>query len=400
MIRGSEDVMMKCLAVPDRNASTAPKAPVASTHRVDLLGALRAALVLMVIATLAACGGKTEKTAQGGPSGPMGVQVHVLQGAPLDNRVTTTGTLLPNEEVELRSEVSGRVTSIGFQEGTKVSAGQVLVRINDDDVQAQLRKAEANLKLAQDAAGRQEQLLAVKGISQEAYDAALAQRAGMQAEADNLRALVAKTTIRAPFSGTIGLRSISEGGFVSPTTLIANLKQTNPMKLDFTVPERYARQMKPGTKVAFTVEGDTMDYSAEVYAVEPSVDLSTRSIKVRARSQNPNGRLIPGAFARVDVKLETIPDALTIPAEALIPDIQGQKVMVMKNGQAKSVRVDIGIRTENMVQLISNVQPGDTVITSALLAVKDGMPVKPAAKKDTTQKAAPADTTSASDEEN
>lgn len=330
----------------------------------------------------------------------MGVQVHVLQGVPLDNRVTTTGTLLPNEEVELRSEVSGRVTSIGFQEGTNVSAGQVLMRINDDDVQAQLRKAEANLKLAQDAAGRQEQLLAVKGISQEAYDAAVAQRAGMQAEADNLRALVAKTTIRAPFSGTIGLRSISEGGFVSPTTLIANLKQTNPMKLDFTVPERYARQMRPGTKVTFTVEGDTMDYNAEVYAVEPSVDLSTRSIKVRARSQNPNGRLIPGAFARVDVKLETIADALTIPAEALIPDIQGQKVMVMKNGQAKSVRVEIGIRTENSVQLISNVQPGDTVITSALLAVRDGMAVKPATQKGTTQKVAPADTTGASDEEN
>lgn len=353
-------------------------------------------ILLAVPLLLAACGGSEEPVAGGGAPPTMAVQVHVLQGAPLDNAFTTTGTLLPNEEVELRSEVSGRVTSLGFQEGSTVGAGQVLVRINDDDLQAQLRKAEANLKLATDAAGRQEQLLAVKGISQEAFDAATAQRIGMQAEVDNLRAVIAKTTIRAPFSGTIGLRNISEGGFVSPTTLIANLKQTNPMKLDFTVPERYGRQMKPGTKVAFTLEGDTMDYAAEVYAVEPSVDPSTRSIKVRAKSQNPGGRLIPGAFAKVNVKLETIPDALTIPAEALIPDIQGQKVMVMKGGQAKSVRVDIGIRTENMVQLISNVQPGDTVITSALLAVKDGMPVRPAEKKGTATKAAAADTTGAS----
>lgn len=310
----------------------------------------------------------------------MSVQVHVLHGAPLDHAFITTGTLLPNEEVELRSEVSGRVTHIGFQEGTTVGAGQVLVRINDDDLQAQLRRAQANLKLAEDAAGRQEQLLAMKGVSQEAYDAAVAQRVGGQAEVDNLKATIAKTTIRAPFGGTIGLRSISEGGFVSPTTLIANLKQTNPMKLDFSVPERYARQMRPGVKVGFTLEGDTAAYSAEVFAVEPSVDVATRSIKVRARSQNPGGRLIPGAFAKVNVKLATIPDAMTIPAEALIPDIQGQKVMVMKGGKAQSVRVDIGIRTENTVQLISNVQPGDTVITSALLAVRDGMVVRPAGK--------------------
>lgn len=341
---------------------------------------IRAIPQLTLLAALAACGGSEEQAA-GGPPPAMAVQVHVLQGAPLDHAFTTTGTLLPNEEVELRSEVSGRVTHIGFQEGGKVSAGQVLVRINDDDLQAQLRKAEAGLKVAQDSEGRQKQLLDVNGVSREVFDATVAQRIGMQADAENLRAQIAKTTIRAPFSGAIGLRSISEGGYVSPTALIANLKQTDPMKLDFTVPERYGRQMRAGTRVDFLLEGDTTRYQAEVYAVEPSVDASTRSIRVRARSANKSGSLMPGAFAKVDVKLETIPNALTIPAEALIPDIQGQKVMVMKGGKAQSVRVDIGIRTENTVQLISNVQPGDTVITSALLAVRDGMEVKPAVKK-------------------
>lgn len=338
-------------------------------------------IVYAVPLLLAACGGSDEPAAGGGAPPVMAVQVHVLQGRPLNNAFTTTGTLLPNEEVELRSEVSGRVTHIGFEEGRRVDAGQVLVRINDDDVQAQLRKAEANLRLATEAAHRQEQLLAVKGVSQVAYDAALAQRIGMQAEVDDLRALMAKTMIRAPFSGTIGLRSISEGGYVSPTGAIARLAQTDPMKLDFAVPERYALQIGPGTQVAFTLEADTTHYTAEVYAVEPSVDANTRTVKVRARTRNTRGRLVPGAFAKVEVELATIPDALTIPAEALIPDIQGQKVMVMNGGKARSVRVDVGIRTENEVQLISNVQAGDTVITSALLAVRDGMPLRPAEKK-------------------
>ena len=361
---------------------------------------MRSTMVPLAALMLAACGEGEEPGAGVAAPSTMAVQVHVLRGAPLENAFVTTGTLLPNEEVELRSEVNGRVTSLGFQEGGSVSAGQVLVRINDDELQAQLRKAEADMKVASEAAARQEELLAVQGVSKEAFDAAVAQRIGMQAEVDNLRAMIAKTTIRAPFSGTIGLRNISEGSFVSPTTLIANLTQMDPIKLDFTVPERYARQMRPGTRVAFTLEGDTMNYQAEVYAVEPSVDVNTRSIKVRARTRNPGGRLIPGAFARVDVNLGTLPDALTIPAEALIPDIQGQKVMMLKGGRATSVRVDVGIRTEDAVQLISNVQAGDTVITSALLAVRDGMPVRPAAKAGAATRTTAADTAHAADADN
>lgn len=334
-----------------------------------------------LLGVLTGCGGTDDTQAPTGPPPAMAVQVHVLKGAPLDHSFTTTGTLLANEEVELRSEVSGRVTSINFQEGGRVQAGQVLVRINDDDLQAQLRKSEAELKVAQDSEARQEQLLELNGVSREVFDATRAQRIGMQADVDNLRAQIAKTTIRAPFSGSIGLRNISEGGFVAPATLIATLRQTEPMKLDFTIPERYGHQVKSGYVVHFTLEHDTAQYQATVYAVEPSVDQSTRTVRLRARTPNADGRLVPGAFAKVEVTLATMPDALVIPAEALIPDIQGQKVMIMRSGKAESVRVEIGLRTENEVQLISNVQPGDTVITSALLAVRDGMPVRPAERQ-------------------
>ena len=324
---------------------------------------------------LAACGGSEEQVAGGGVMPPMAVQVHVLRAEPLDNSITTTGTLLPNEEVELVSELAGRVTLIGFQEGGNVSAGQVLVRINDDELQAQLRKAEANLKLGQDDEGRKKQLLAVSGISQEQYDATQAQLAALQADADNLRAQVAKSTIRAPFSGKVGLRSISEGGYVGSNTLIAKLQQTDPMKVEFAVPERYGRIMKPGAMIHFTMEGDTSTYTGEVYAVDPSVDATTRTVKVRAHSDNRAGHLLPGSFAKVDVRLERISDALVVPAEALVPDIQGQKVLVIKNGKATSQRVMTGIRTANSVQITNGAQPGDSVLVTGLLAVREGMPV-------------------------
>lgn len=331
---------------------------------------------------LAACNGEEEGAATGAAMPPMAVQVHVLIPEALDNTIITTGTLLANEEVDLVSELAGRVTLIGFDEGGQVSAGQVLVRINDDELQAQLRKAEANLKLAQDDEGRKRQLLAVNGISQEQYDASQAMLAGIQADADDLRARVAKSTIRAPFSGKVGLRSISEGGYVGSNTLIAKLQQTDPMKVEFAVPERHGRSLRPGSSITFNLEGDTSTYQGEVYAVDPSVDPTTRTVKVRARSGNKDGRLIPGAFAKVNVRLERIPDALIIPAEALIPDIQGQKVLLMKGGKAVSTRVQLGIRSANSVQLTTGVQSGDSVIVTGLLALRDGADVRPIPAKE------------------
>ncbi len=341
-------------------------------------GALRTAAALLgAVALLVACGGEAEQAPQGAPMQAMAVQVHVLRPGVLDNRLTTTGTLLANEEVEIVSELAGRVQALNFNEGGGVAAGQVLVRINDDELQAQLRKAEANLKLAQDDEARKRQLLAVKGISQEQYDAAMTQMAALQADVDDLRARVAKCTIRAPFNGTVGLRMVSEGGYVAPNTRIATLRQTDPIKLEFAVPERHGRELRAGTAVDFFLEGDTAHYAAEVYAVDPSVDATTRTVKVRARTHNRGGRLLPGAFAKVDVRLERMNDALVVPAEALVPDIQGQKVLLMKGGKAVSARVQTGIRTAEEVQLTSGVQPGDTVIVSGLLALKDGAAVQP-----------------------
>jgi membrane fusion protein, multidrug efflux system len=325
-------------------------------------------------ALLAGCSEKAE-AGQAAERPPMNVQTVVLEARQLDHALIATGTLLANEEVELVSEVAGRVTHIGFEEGGTVSAGQVLLRINDDDLQAELRQVEANLKVARDDEERKEKLLAVSGISREALDASAAVRIGLEAQADLLKARIARTVMRAPFSGSVGLRNVSVGSYVGPGTSIAQLRQLSPIKIDFAVPERNGRSIRNGTPISFTLEGDPTVHEGSVYAVEPGVDASSRTVRVRARTPNREGRLVPGSFARVEVALERIPDALSVPTEAVIPDIQGQKVMVLRNGLAMSQRVEVGIRLPRSVQLTSGVQAGDTVLVTGLLAVQDSMRV-------------------------
>ncbi len=341
--------------------------------------AMKRSCWLLLVPILGACGSGEEKTAGGGPVAgtTMKVQSVVLQPTALDNEIIVTGSLLANEEVLLISELPGRVTSINFEEGGKVRAGQVLVTMDHADLQAQLRQAEANLHLALEDERRREQLLAVNGISQQQLDEAKASRIGLEAEADLLRTRISRATIRAPFSGEVGLRNVSLGSFVQPGDVLARLVQVDPIKLEFAVPERLGRGTRPGNSVTFSMEGTAREYEGEIYAVEPSVDPATRSIRIRARSSNPEGRLMPGSFVRVKVELDRIDNALLIPTEGLIPDIHGQKVMVVKDGKAVSKRVEVGIRQPREVQITEGVSAGDTVIVTGLLAVREGMAVDP-----------------------
>ena len=324
---------------------------------------------------ISSCGSDKDPNSGRGQSGPLQVNVQVLKAQPLDNIIQATGSLLANESIDVRSEVAGRVTEIGFKEGGTVTKGQVLLRINDDDLQAQLRKSGLAVQLASDDAGRKKQLLDVKGISQQAYDDARIALQSAEADRANLQAMIAKTVIRAPFSGKIGLRQVSVGGYVSPNTLITDLQQVTPMKVDFSVPERFGREIEVGQNIDFTLDGDTTRYKAEIYAVAPTVDMLSRTVSVRARNPNTQGRLRPGSFAHIRVELAHEPNALMIPTEALIPDIEGQKVLLIKGGKAASARVQTGIRTNTEVQLIAGVQPGDTVITTGLLQLREGVAV-------------------------
>ncbi|MBP1654231.1 MAG: hypothetical protein H6Q28_787, partial [Bacteroidetes bacterium] len=179
-----------------------------------------------------------------------------------------------------------------------------------------------------------------------------------------------------PFDGIIGLRYVSEGSYVSPQTRIASLQRTSSLKIDFSVPERYAGIVKPGQTIYFHVAGSDERATGAIYAVEPKIDPSTRTVMIRARAANPEGKLAPGAFAEVELVLREIPDAVMIPSQALVPDIEGHKVYVVEGGVARVRRVEIGLRTERDVQIVNGLRAADTVITTGILQLVPGAPVR------------------------
>jgi membrane fusion protein (multidrug efflux system) len=314
----------------------------------------------------------------GSGPGPMALQVNaiIIKPEKLDNKLVFTGSVLPNESLELRVESSGKISRILFDEGKPVKKGQLLLEINDDELVAQLQKQKYNQKLNQDNEFRQRKLLEKDAISREEYDNALNRLNTTIADIKLLEAQLAKTRIMAPFDGTIGLRFVSEGAFVNSNTTVATLYNLSPAKIDFNVPGRYSTQVRPGKLIRFTIENDPRVLSGEVYAVEPQIDLNTRTLKVRALADNPESLLLPGQFVRVELILETIENALLVPSEALVPELQGHKVYTASAGKARESIVEIGLRTDRFVEVISGLQAGDTLITTGILQLRQGIPVQ------------------------
>lgn len=323
---------------------------------------------------------KKENGGGGGPGGgkkpPMAVSAVVVQPQEYSNILSLSGSIEANEQVELHSEVSGIAEKIYFQEGSRVAKGQVLVKINDVELRAQLGEARTKQNLASENARRAKLLLDKEAISREEYDIATADFKTAQAQTQLVNAQLAKTSIRAPFSGVIGLRSISPGTFVTPETVIARLVNSNQIKITFSIPEKYATQMKVNSDVTFTVAGEETKYTARVYALEPAVEEATRTLKVRAIADNPGGRLIPGTFANVSLPLEKIEDAFLVPTEAIVPIQGGKKVFISTNGKAKEVKVLTGTRDEKNIVILEGLKAGDTVLTTGVLTLKDDAPVK------------------------
>lgn len=314
--------------------------------------------------------------AQGGGSTALRVDAHVVTPQVLRDRIFTTGSIRANEEVDIRSETSGIITGIYFQEGRAVGKGALLVKINDSELQAQLRKAEYRETLAVDREARQKQLYEKGGISQEEYEATLNEVNVLKSDVELIKAQIAKTEIRAPFNGTIGLRQVSEGSYLSPTTPITTLQDINPVKIDFSIPERYAQRVQVGDDIVFQVAGIDDSFRGTIYASEPKIEANTRTLLLRARSNNSDGRLLPGAFADIELVFEEIPNALTVPSLAVIPELGGKKVYVVEDGKAFPRPVETGIRTEESVQIIDGLLPQDTVIVSGIQQLRPGLAVE------------------------
>ncbi len=318
-------------------------------------------------------GGETDFQPRQRPA--LSVSGYVLQPMPVRDEVRSTGTLLPDEEVDLAFETSGKVVGIYFQEGTHVREGDLLAKMNDRHLQAQLQKLEAQRRLLVEREFRQRSLLERDAISQEAYDQAVTELETLDADIELLRARIAETEVRAPFEGIVGLRYISEGSFASPSTRIARLIKVSPLKLEFTVPERYAGDISPGFPISFRVDGFLDPFHAEVYAVNPVVDDRTRTIRVRALYDNPDEELKPGRFASINMQLAETLEAIAIPSEALIPEMDGDRVFVYRGGQAEARYVRTGIRTADRVQIVEGLSFGDTLLVSGVLQLRHGLPV-------------------------
>lgn len=301
---------------------------------------------------------------------------YVVKPQRFAEKINSSGTVLSDEEVELRSESAGKIVRIYIPEGAHVRKGDLLVKINDADYQAQLQKILSQLQIAKDNEERQRALLEKSLTSRELYDAALNQLNAIRADSMLVIANIAKTEIRAPFDGTIGLRYVSEGSYVTASSRIASLQNIDRLKLDFSVPERYALYVHSGQKVLFAVEGIGTPLEATVYAIEPKIDPTTRTVQIRAVAQNTENRVKPGAFANVELLLTINEEALLIPTEAVVPVLRGQQVFVVSNGKAASRDIAIGTRTEMLVHVTNGLRPYDTVLTSGLLQLSDGIPIR------------------------
>lgn len=309
------------------------------------------------------------------PTPALQVDTMVVTPHLLVQRFSTVGTIRPDEQVEISSEIAGVIDEIRFGEGSRVGRGELLVRIDDDTLVAERDRAEHRADLARRLEVRQQDLLEQGLTSQEDYDLAFSRLNELEAELQLAVARLAKTEVRAPFSGVIGLREVSRGARVSPQTRIATLQKLDLVKIEFTVPEAYAARIGTDEKVQFRVRGSESIYEGTVYAIEPAVDRETRSLRARALCANPEGNLLPGAFADVEIAVNEITDALTVPALAVIPELGSKKVFVLEDGRAAPRLVVTGIRTEDEVQVVSGLEAGDRVIVSAIQQLAAGREV-------------------------
>jgi membrane fusion protein (multidrug efflux system) len=299
----------------------------------------------------------------------------VIMPTNLSEFVNSSGTLRPDEEVDLAFETSGKIVGINFTEGSRVNKGDLLAKINDRPLQAQLEKLEAQLKMSEAKEFRQRSLLDKDAISQESYDQVQTDVQSIKADINLIKARISETELRAPFDGIIGLRNLSEGSYATSSTKISHLIKMSPLKIEFSIPEKYASEIKIGYPLTFKIDGIDQIFNASVYAIDPKADVDMRTIVLRALYPNKNEELKSGRYAEITLQMSHKDNAIAIPTEALIPEMEGEKVFIFKNGKAQSIKVNTGLRTESLIQITDGLKFGDTLITSGIMQLRQGLPI-------------------------
>ncbi|HET6225311.1 MAG TPA: efflux RND transporter periplasmic adaptor subunit, partial [Bacteroidia bacterium] len=275
-----------------------------------------------------------------------------------------------------KAEASGNVIYIDLPEGATVNEGALLLKVNSADLRAQFEKLKVDLKLALEVERRQHQLIVIGGISQQEYDISLAKYNSLKADSSYYQAQIAKTEVRAPFNGILGIRRVSIGSYITSAVTITHIYQTDPVKIDFTIPEKYSALFKVGDVIQFSTEGSSTIHEGKITVRDPQVDLESRSVHYLAVTRNPNALLLPGAFARVQLLLKNNTNAFFVPTESIVPVLNGTKVYLIKNGKAEEQLVKTGLRTEDYVQVLSGLSPGDSIVVSGNFQLKQGARLK------------------------
>jgi len=334
--------------------------------------------VLILIGIFTSCNSKKNAPVAGGPrqQSLLTVDAFLVKPSAVSENIEVPGTLFPFEETQIRAEIGGRIVQLNILEGTTVSKGTLLVKIFDKDLQAQLQKLKVQLKINEKTEERNRELLKINAISQQDYDLSTLNVENLRADIEAVRIAISKTEIRAPYTGRIGLRNISLGSYISPSDIVATIRQVDQLKLEFSIPEKYAKDIAKGYAVKFRVDGGSQEHYAKVIATENSVDQATRTLKVRAVVNENHPELVPGIFAKVNLQMGRDSSALRVPTQAIIPTVRNKQVIVLRNDSVLFTVVETGIRDSAFVQILNGLVAGDTVITTGLMAIRPNSKVK------------------------
>jgi membrane fusion protein (multidrug efflux system) len=313
---------------------------------------------------------------QGAGDQSIPVDVYVANPVQLENQVNTGGTIVANEEVQIRSELTRKITGIYFKEGSYVPKGKILFKLDDSDLLARLRKLDLQEELAIKTEQRDLELLNKGLATQEQYDITTNLVATIRADRELVEVELDKTNIRAPFSGVTGFRNVSIGSLVTNANVLTTIQDIGRVKIDFSIPEKYIVAFKVGQQIQFRVDGIDQDFTGTVVSYDPQLNENTRSILLRAIADNRGNRLLPGSFVKVNLELGSVSNALLVPSEAIIPKLKGQSIYILRNGVPKLTDVEIGARTEKDVQIITELGPGDTVVTTNILRLRPNSKIK------------------------
>lgn len=345
------------------------------TRNISIVLILIVLAALLIVPKLLSEKNKQQTTSTQTPQ-EIPVDAFVIKATELENELATVGTIIANEEVEVKSELTRKITGIYFKEGTYVPKGKVLFKLDDSDILARLRKLDLDDELNVKQQDREKQLLDKGLLTPDEYDVRETNIEKIRADIEVLEVELSKTEIRAPFSGITGFRNVSIGSLVNNSVILTSIQDISRVKLDFSIPEKYINLFKPGQEITFSVDGYDEDFSGSVISYDPQINENTRTIVLRAAANNKGNKLLPGSFVKVKLKLDNISNAIMIPTESVVPKLKGQSVFLYQNGIAVMKDVEMGLRTDKEVQITSNLTAGDTIITTNILRLKPNGKVK------------------------